>query len=143
MEVKKNVLKQMVRGLEYCKECAQNTFDFYIEQISECKTVESVMEHKKDLLLKLAHEIFPLYGDTCYFCIDTDGDCKICKFAKFHRKCETNKKSDYNRILKAIDKLEAVFDNYYRDEVYPEDAIPTKRNQNKKMFKKYPGEEPL
>jgi hypothetical protein len=143
MEAKKKILKEMIEGIKHCRNDAQKIFNFNIKEFSRCRTAEEVMRTKRDLLIHLTNEIFPLYGDTCYFCIDTNGNCKICKFAKFHKKCESNEKSDYKKIIRAIDKLGLAFENYYRGEIYPEDSISSKGKRKQEMFKKHPGEKLL
>ena|SRR4030043_2489851 len=134
MKAEKKILKEMIEGIKQCRNDAQKAFNFYIKEISRCRTVEEVMRSKRDLLIHLTNEIFPLYGDTCYFCIEVNGNCKNCKFAKFHKRCESNEKSDYKKIIRAINKLERTFDNYYRGEVYPEDPIPSKINRKQEMI---------
>lgn len=128
----------MVKGIKVCRNDTEFAFNHYIKEILQSKTVEEAMEAKRDLLSQLLDYVFPLSTDSCYFCIDTKYNCKICKFAKLHKKCETNKKSDYNKIMTALDKLDLAFMNYYRSEVYPEDN-PTKENRNRKKNDKHPG----
>src|SRR4030042_4251998 len=139
MKAEKKILKEMIEGIKQCRNDAQKTFNFYIKEISRCRTVEEVMGSKRDLLIHLTNEVFPLYGDTCYFCIESHGNCKTCKFAKFHKRCEGSEKSDYRKIVRAIEKLELAFENYYRGEIYPEDSISSKGNRKQEMCKKHPG----
>lgn len=120
MKVEKRVLELMIYGIKETRDETHQVFNNYIEALKKCTTVEAVMKTKRDLLLDLSDKVFPMSTNTCYFCIDTNYDCAICGFAKSHKKCDQDKKSDYCKITNALDKLQEAFSCYYKNEVYPE-----------------------
>jgi len=123
MKIDKSVKKELIENLEDWLDRFHDAIEFKIEKMKDAKTVEEIMQLKKELLV-LCLKKLPLGDSYCYFCILQDYKdicgCKSCLYAKVHGYCN-NVDSDYKKVKMAIGKaIDTIEEKYYFGETYDE-----------------------
>jgi len=123
MKIDKSVKKELIENLENWLDRFHDAIEFKIEEMKDAKTVEEIMQLKKELLF-LCLERLPLGDSYCYFCILQDyknnSSCKNCLYAKIHGYCN-DVKSDYKKVKMAVGKaIDTIEKFYYSNETYDE-----------------------
>jgi len=87
-----------------------------IMKILKAKTVEEIMELKRDLL-KAYVDLMPMGVDCCYFCMLRGPNCDRCEYGRVHGFCP-ELGSDYSDLVNAREDLRKAIAKYYKGESY-------------------------
>jgi len=93
MNPDRKIQRELVRNLEQHIREFSHRYRFLVKKIREAKSVEEIMELKREILLFWTLEL-PLRSIYCYFCLLlVEEDCKVCLYGKIHGTC-SKKNSD-------------------------------------------------
>jgi len=116
MEIDEKIRNKLLEEAKTLKKTYVEILDEYLNNLSKSVTVEQLMMAKQ-LLLEDIILFLPLTAEDCYFCLVNNRNCKTCKYAKYHKICET-RNSDWMKINEAQEKLLDTIDYYYKGERY-------------------------
>jgi len=112
--------RELVKNLERHIREFSHGYRFLVKKIREARSVEEIMELKREILLFWIREL-PLRSVHCYFCLLPVGeDCQGCLYGKIHGIC-SRKDSDYLKIWDKRLALLSEIKSYFKGERYDND----------------------
>jgi len=120
MKVDRRLQMELAKNLEWHIREFSHRFRFLVKKIREERSVEEIMELKREMLSLWTREL-PLRSGYCYFCLlPVREDCSDCLYGKIHGICsKTN--SDFRKIWDKRIALLSEIGSYFRGEEYDND----------------------
>jgi len=117
VKVNEATRRKLIKSFKMWLKMLNKVIKSLIKDMEKAKTVEEIMELKKELLIKYV-QLMPITSSYCYFCIEHFMNCDKCEYAKHHGICDYAE-SDYFKIYdKAVDLKRTIEELYYKGERY-------------------------
>ena len=120
-EFKKEVVEKLKRNLSDLEKEMTSHFTVALCDLSVITTIDEVMKIKKTLLLSILGSM-PTDGMYCYFCCYGKG-CKNCSYAKAHVRCNDDKSTWRQMMIKIKGLGEFIRKEYWTGEELKKEVV--------------------